>query len=395
MTTDSPALPATHVLWALISLAFGSFVISTSEFASMGLLPLFANGLDLGVPLATNAITAYAIGVMAGAPTITVAAARLNKRGLLIALLVLAVIANLLTAAANGLGLLLVARFLSGLPQGAYFGAASVVATTLVGPDRSGKAVAWVMGGITVATIIGAPVGTWLGQILGWRAAYTLMAILGVTSIAALLYCLPRSRAFAGGTVLGELSALKRGPVWGLLIFVCLVVASLFAVYTFVGPLVTETAGMAPVMTPVALALIGIGMALGNIVGGHLADRFRFSAMLVGFVGTLVVLAVMALTAAQPIALLCLFAAMGFIQMTAVPTIPVQLMKMAPEAPTLTGAMNMAAFNIANAIGAAAAGLAVHAGYDFPAAIWAGFAVTLIGVLFFLALLPWLNRSGA
>ncbi|WP_423820633.1 MFS transporter [Salinisphaera sp. SPP-AMP-43] len=382
-----------QTLLALFALAFGSFVISTSEFASMGLLPLFADGLGLSPAEASNAITAYALGVMAGAPVITIAAARMNKRTMLIALLVLAIAANLLTSVANGLGLLVIARFLSGLPQGAYFGAASVVATAIVGADRGGKAVALVMGGITVATIVGAPVGTFIGQTLGWRGAYAIMAGLAVLATAATVFWLPHRSDFKGGSVSQELSALRRGTIWGMLVFTSIVVASLFAVYTFVGPLVTETAGLPAFMTPIALALIGTGMAVGNIVGGNLADRYRFRGLFIGFTATLAMLAIMALTATVPTMLLIMLPAMGFTLMVAVPTIPLQMMKIAPEAPTLMGALNMAAFNIANAIGAAAGGLTVHAGFGFPSAIWAGLALTAAGLAFYVLLRPYLSRT--
>lgn len=354
----------------------------------MGLLPLFADGLGLTPAEASNAITAYALGVMAGAPVITIAAASMNKRTMLIALLVLAIAANLLTAAAHDLGLLVIARFLSGLPQGAYFGAASVVATAIVGADRGGKAVALVMGGITVATIVGAPVGTLIGQTLGWRGAYAIMAGMAALATAAIVFWLPHHSDFKGGSVSQELSALRRGTVWGMLVFTSVVVASLFAVYTFVGPLVTETAGMPAFVTPIALALIGTGMAVGNIVGGNLADRYRFRGLFIGFTATLIMLAIMAATATVPFMLLIMLPAMGFTLMVAVPTIPLQMMKIAPEAPTL-----MAAFNVANAIGAAAGGLTVHAGLGFPSAIWAGLGLTGLGLVFYILLRPYLSRT--
>ncbi|MFC0338905.1 MFS transporter, DHA1 family, inner membrane transport protein [Kushneria avicenniae] len=375
---------------ALLALAFGSFVISTSEFASMGLLPLFADGLNLDVPMATNAITAYALGVMAGAPLITIGAASVNKRTLLIILLVVAVLANLLTAVANDLGLLVVARFLSGLPQGAYFGAASVVATAIVGMDRGGRAISLVMGGITFATIVGAPVGTLFGQMLGWRIAYLVIAGLGALATLAIIVWLKPSAAYAGSSLRQELSALGRLSVWGMLVFAAIVVASLFSVYTFVGPLVSH-AGLPESITPIALALIGIGMALGNMLGGYLADRYRFAAMIAGFLVTLVMLAIMALTTSHPASLLIMLAVTGFTLMVAVPTIPLQMMKLAPEAPTLMGSLNMASFNIANALGAAAGGVAVHAGFGVPSAIWAGSGLTALGLVFFLVIRPYLK----
>ncbi|MBR9891271.1 MFS transporter [bacterium] len=384
MATDTRSNPRAN-LWALIALGFGAFVISTSEFASMGLLPLFADDLGLSLPNATHGITAYALGVTLGAPLLTIGAARLNKRVLLIWLMVLACASNVLTAFSGGLGSLIVGRFASGLPQGAYFGAATVAAMQMVGRDRGGWAVALVMSGISVATIGGAPMGTFIGQLFDWRVSYAVIAVLGLASALALLKLVPHSHDLDGGPVAQEMAALKRGPVWLLLAFASVAVASLFSVYTFIGPLVTQVAGLSDMMIAPAQMLVGLGIFVGTLIGGRAADRYRFGAMLVAFAGAMAVLILMALTAQSPGILLPTFFLLGATINSAVPSVTVQLMRLAPEAPTLMGAMNMAAFNLANAIGAAAGGLTVDAGLGIVSSIWAGLALTGGALTFFVA----------
>lgn len=349
----------------------------------MGLLPLFADDLQLSVPMATHGITAYALGVVVGAPTLTIAAARMNKRALLIALMILALLGNVLTAMAHEIGPLIAGRFLSGLPQGAYFGAAAVVATAITGPERGGRAVSMIMSGITIATIVGAPVGTWIGQYFGWRTAYAVIGALTLLSVLGLLVWLPAETGSGGGSVQRELSALRRGKIWGMMAVSAVAVASIFSVYTFVGPFVTDVAGMDAGMTPVALTLIGIGMAVGNVLGGRLADRYTFGAIVAGFAATLVFLAALAFFGDVPAVLLVSLTMVGFTMMIAVPSIPLLMMRMAPEAPTLMGALNMASFNVANAIGAAVGGAVIDAGYGLLSPVWAGFFLTAAGLALF------------
>ncbi|RKR06713.1 DHA1 family inner membrane transport protein [Kushneria sinocarnis] len=379
---------------ALLALAVGSFVISTSEFASMGLLPLFAEDLQLSVPQATYGITAYALGVVVGAPVITIMAAGVDKRGLLIALMALAFGANLLTAIANDLDLLVLGRFLSGLPQGAYFGAASVVAGYIVGQGREGSAVALVMSGITISTIIGAPISTQLGQLFSWRMAYGIIGICGLGSAVLLWCCVPSTRALRGGTVRRELSALRRGSVWVMMLATALAIASVFSIYTFVDLFVTRVAGMSSSVTPYALALIGIGLAIGNVIGGFVADRYPFRGIFSSWAAVLVVLAVMATFAHNPVVLMVFFAVMGITMQISIPSIPVRMMKMAPEAPTLMGALNMAAFNVANALGAAIGGQAIGAGFGPLSPIWTGFIMTAAGLMVAGLLYRHLKKTG-
>lgn len=385
LAVEAPPRSAPSHSLALFSLALASFAIGTTEFASMGIIQLFSATLAIDIPTATHAITAYALGVVVGAPVITLAAAKLNRRTMLLALMGLFIVGNLLSSIAPSITMLVGARFISGLTQGAYFGAGAVVATHIVGPERAGKAFSLVVSGLTVATIFGSPLATFFGQHLGWRETYVAVAALGGLSFAALWAWIPRTEALAGRPVVQELSALAQPRVWWMMTVAAIAVASIFAVYTFIAPFVTDAAGLLPAMVPIGLALFGIGMTLGNIVGGRLADRYQARGLLIGFGLALPVLAAIAAAGSNPLVLLAGVFGVGFTTMTAIPTIQVRLTRMAPEAPTMMGAMNMASLNLSNAIGAWAGGIVIGAGMGLLSAAWAGFALTLVGLTIFIA----------
>jgi DHA1 family inner membrane transport protein len=330
----------------LFALAFGSFCIGTSEFASMGILQLFSKGLGVDIPAATGAITAYAFGVVIGAPLVTLMAAQLNRRTLLLCLMALFVLGNLLSAVATNLHILALARFMSGMPQGA------VVASYIVGPGRSGRAFSLVMGGLTIATIIGSPIATFLGQVLGWRSTYAAVACAGVLALLALSAWVPVSDALRGRPVVQELGALRRPAVWGMMLVAALGVASIFAVYTFIGPIVTDEAALDRAWIPIALALFGFGMTAGNMIGGRLADAYPARGLVAGFGSALAVLTLLATAGGHVWVLMPALFGVGATMMIAIPTIQVRPTGLAPEAPTLVGAMNLAALNVADAIGA-------------------------------------------
>lgn len=368
---------------ALFALALGSFCIGTSEFASMGIIQLFSASLGISVPDATSAVTAYALGVVVGAPVVTLAAARLNRRTLLLALMGLFVAGNVMSAVASNLPMLMVARFISGLPQGAYFGAGAMVASYVMGPGQSGRAFAIVMTGLTVATIIGSPLATFLGQHLGWRETYLAVAGLSAMALLALRQWLPRTEALNGTPVVQELSALRKGQVWGVMAVATTGIASLFAMYTFVGPIVTDAAKMGAAMIPVALAVFGIGMTVGNVVGGRLADQYPMRGIVAGFGVALIVLVMLALRGQNPLVLFPGLFVLGAGLMASIPTMQVRLTNIAPEAPSLVGAMTLAACNLGNAIGAWTGGLTIDAGFGLLSPAWAGFALTSAGLVIF------------
>lgn len=382
-----PSVPHENQALALFALTLGSFCIGTSEFASMGIIQLYADDLGIDIPTATNAVTGYAFGVVLGAPLVTLVAARLNRRTLLLFLMGLWVIGNVLSSMASNIGLFAVARFISGMPQGAYFGAGAVVAAYFFGADRAGKAFALVMTGLTVATIFGSPLATFLGQTLGWRNTYLAMAALGATALLALFLFVPRTEALRGGSVVHELSALRRWNVWAMIIVAALGISSIFAVYAFIGPLVTDVVQLDPSTIPLALGVFGIGMTVGNVVGGYLADTFLYRGLVLGYGLTLVALVILSSLGTNTwVFVACLFA-VGAAMMAAIPTIQVRMTHFAPEAPTLMGAMNLAALNVANALGAWGGGLVIAAGYSVLFSPLAGFVLTAAGLfVYFVAL---------
>jgi DHA1 family inner membrane transport protein len=368
---------------ALFALALGSFCIGTSEFASMGIIQLFSASFGIEIPEATNAVTAYALGVVVGAPAVTLAAARLNRRTLLLALMALFVVGNLLSAVATSLPLLMAARFISGLPQGAYFGAGAMVASYIMGPGQSGRAFAIVLAGLTIATIIGSPLATFLGQHLGWRETYLAVAALSALALLAIRQWLPRTEALNGAPIAQELSALRKGQLWAVMAVATTGIASLFAIYTFIGPIVTDAAKLAPAVIPVALAIFGIGMTVGNMVGGRLADQYPMRGIVLGFGVSLAVLAALGVAGQQPWVLFPALFLLGGGLMASIPTMQVRLTTLAPEAPSLMGAMTLAACNLGNAIGAWAGGVTIDAGFGLLSPAWAGFALTLAGLVTF------------
>ena len=386
-TSRQGALPARGAAsrLTLLALAFGTFCIGTTEFASMGIIQLFSASLGVDVPTATHAISAYAAGVVLGGPALTLFAARLNRRTLLLLLIGIFVVGNVLSAIADGLGLFIVARFITGLPQGAYFGAGAVVASFVVGPGHGGRAFASVMTGLTIATILGSPIATYLGQTIGWRATYLCVGGLGVLSLISLWLLVPRSAALNGSSIIHELAGLKSGRVWLMMVVTALGISSIFAVYTFIGPLVTDLVGLPQQVIPVALAVFGIGMCLGNLYGGRLADIHPTRGITAGFGITLLVLVALGLWGAQTWVFFPALFGVGACMMAAIPTIQVRLIGLAPQSPTLMGAMNLAALNVANALGAMAGGLTISAELGLLSTAWAGFGLTACGLVLFLA----------
>jgi DHA1 family inner membrane transport protein len=371
----------------LFALAFGAFAIGTGEFGTNGIIELYAEGLDASIPLATWAVTAYALGVVIGSPAITIAAARLNRKTVLLGLMVLFVVGNVLSASALSIEVLIAARFVTGMVQGAYFGAGAVVAGYTYGPGRGGQAFATVMTGLTIATIFGSPVGTFIGQLFGWQWLYVSVAVLGAVAGLAILVWVPTTSDLAGGPVVAELRALTRPLVWAMFVVAALGISSIFAIYTFIAPMVTEVTG-GSALTPIALAVFGVGMAVGNVIGGRLADRFAYRGIVLGYALVSVFLVVVgAGGTAFAILLIGLFG-VGASAMMAIPTIQTLLTRFAPGAPTLVGSLNLSALNLANALGAIGGAVILSAGFGVLGTAWAGLLLVLLGLVVFFAVIP-------
>lgn len=352
----------THPLFVLIALATGSFAIGTTEFATMSLLPFIQNGLDLDAPTAGHIISAYALGVVFGAPVITVVAARVARKPLLLVLMVVFAIGNALSAVAPSYGWLIAFRFLSGLPHGAYFGLASLVAASVVPPGRRTQAVGYVMLGLTAATIVGVPLATWLGSVAGWRPGYWVIAGLALLAATLIAIFAPRDRASSQASPLRELGALARPAVWLTLAIGAIGFGGMFAVYTYLTSTLGTVTGMSERWMPLVLAVFGVGMTLGNIVLPRLADRALMPTAGGLLIWSAIALAVFPFVAGNAWLLTAdvfcigIGGALGTVLQT-------RLMDVAGDAQNLAAALNHVAFNTANALGPWLAGLVLAAGF--------------------------------
>ncbi len=365
---------------AMSALALGGFAIGTTEFATMGLLPQMADTFDISIPTAGHAISLYALGVVVGAPLIACLAARLPRKGLLIALTIALAVGNALSAAAPNAELLMAARFVAGLPHGAYFGIAAVVAAALVPPDRRGTAVARIMVGLTLANLLGVPVATAAGQRVGWRAAYVAVAVIAVVTALAVARWLPRLVAPQGAGVAAELRAFRRPQVWFALVTGMVGFGGMFAVYSYISPLTTEVAGLSGGAVPWVLAVFGLGMTIGATVGGRFVDRSVMGTVFGALIAVSAVLVVFGLTASVPVAAFGSVFLIGFVSQILASALQVRLMDASPDAPSLASSSNHSALNIANGAGAWLGGLAISAGWGYTATAWVGLALSLAGL---------------
>ncbi|MFD8508440.1 MFS transporter [Streptomyces sp. NPDC059687] len=366
---------------ALLALAVGAFGIGTTEFVMMGLLPDVADDLRISIPAAGHLVSAYALGVVIGAPLLAAVTARMSRRTVLIGLMVLFVLGNALSALAPDYHWLLAARFLSGLPHGAFFGVGAVVATNLVAPQRKARSVSLMFLGLTVANIAGVPVATLMGQDLGWRATFLGVSVIGAAAIASLFLLIPKDHTHApSGGLRGELVALRSLPVWLALGTTVAGFGALFSAYSYVTPMLTDAAGYADASVTLLLALFGVGATIGNLVGGRLSDHSLRGTLFGGLTSMVVVLLLFPLLmGAQWSAALAvtLLGAAAFITGS-----PLQLMVMekASAGPSLASSANQAAFNLANAGGAWIGGLALAAGFGVTSPALAGAALAVLGL---------------
>jgi DHA1 family inner membrane transport protein len=357
----------------------GGFAIGTTEFATMSLLRYFAHDLRIDEPTAGHVISAYALGVVVGAPVIAVLSARIARRTLLICLMGLFALANGLSALSPSYHWMLLFRFLSGLPHGAYFGIAALVAASLVPSERRTEAVGRVLLGLTVATIVGVPLANWLGQAVGWRWGFTLVMALALTCAVLVAIFAPRDRPAPGASALRELGALRSAQVWLTLGIGAVGFGGLFAVYTYLASTLMDVTHVAPGTVPFVLAAFGVGMTAGNLIVPRFADR-----ALMGTAGALLVWSA-AMLALYPLAASNLWTvtldvvAIGFGGALAT-VLQTRLMDVAGEAQALAAALNHSAFNLANALGPWLGGMAIAAGYGWTSTGWVGSGLALCGL---------------
>lgn len=373
--------PAAHQLLAVSALAMGGFAIGTTEFVSMGLLPQLARGVGVSIPDAGHAISAYALGVVIGAPTIAFLAARVPRRTLLLVLMAAFALGNAASALADSYPALLLARFAAGLPHGAYFGVASLVAASLARPGREGRAVAQVMLGLSVANVVGVPAATWLGQNLGWRSAYWLVALLGLLTAALVVSFVPSSPGNKDAHWSTELKALTRPQVLLTLLAGAIGFGGMFAVYTYIVPTITEVGGLSESVAPWFLLVFGLGMVVGTWVAGALADWSVFRSLFIGGGGQGVLLLLFALLAPAGWWTLPVLFGITVTGSILVVNLQLRLMDVAGDAQTMGAAANHASLNIANALGAWLGGLVIAAGWGLLAPALVGAALSLGGVV--------------
>ncbi|MFQ4148424.1 MFS transporter [Arthrobacter sp. LAPM80] len=378
--TATTAASPNVVAWAILSLAIGGFGIGTTEFAMMGLLPNVAEGVGVNEPTAGHVISAYALGVVVGAPLLVAIGAKMPRKALALALMGLFTVGNLLSVFAQDYPTLLVTRFIAGLPHGAFFGVAAVLAASLVAPSKRGRAISMVMMGLSVANVLGVPLATFVGQQFGWRWLFVFVCIIGVVTIVCVSIFVPAQKAHPEAGLRRELSALRRGQVWLTLLVGVVGFGGFFAVYTYVASTMTDVAGFAASFLPLIVGLYGVGMVAGSYVGGRMADWSVMGSIyaMMGFIA--VVLVIYAATVhIQWMALLMIFV-IGASGSMLVPSLQTRLLDVSPGAPTLASSLNHSALNMANALGAFVGGLVITWGWGFTAPALVGAALAVLGL---------------
>ncbi len=383
-----------HPALVLFALAVGAFAIGTTEFASMSLLPFFARDLNIDISTAGHAISAYALGVVAGAPVIAAFGARLPRRTLLIGLMAMFALANGLSALSPGYHWLLLFRFLSGLPHGAYFGVAALVAANLVPIEKRTLAIAQVMSGLTVATVIGVPVANWMGQVLGWRSGFFVVTALAVATVTLVAIYAPRDAGDPKASPMRELTALTRVQVWLTLLTGAIGFGGMFAVYTYVASTMIEVTHVSETYVPLILIIFGIGLTLGNLVAAWLADRAQNRTVIGVLLWSAASLALFPLMAGNIWTLSIIVFLIGIGGGLGTP-LQARLMDVAGDAQTLAAALHHSAFNFANALGPWLGGLSIAAGYGLVSTGWIGSALALGGLAIFLTAIAIDRRPGS
>ncbi|QDH68969.1 MFS transporter [Lysobacter alkalisoli] len=385
-------LPPATVRAILFALAMGGFAIGTSEFVVMGLMPDIARGLGVDEPRVGHVISAYALGVVVGAPLLAILGARLQRRPMLLALMAFYAFGNLATALAPNYTSMLLARFVAGLPHGAYFGVASLVAASISPPGQRGKAVSRVLLGLAVALLVGNPLATWLGQSFDWRYAFGIVALIAVTTVATLARTLPPDPDEPRADPIRELSDFNRAPVWLAMGIGAIGFAGMFCVFSYLAPTMIHVTGVPEAWTPFGMLAFGVGGILGSLAGGWLFDRLRFRAVAVILLWSALLLTLFPLAAHSMWTLLPAVVAVGTMGALA-PVLQAHLMDVAGEAQTLAAASNHSAFNAANALGPWLGGMAITAGLGWTSTGYVGAATAVAGLLVFV--LAWRQQRAA
>ncbi|AMO49248.1 Inner membrane transport protein ydhP [Enterobacter sp. FY-07] len=365
----------------LLALAIGAFGIGTTEFSPMGLLPVIARGVDVSIPAAGMLISAYAVGVMVGAPLMTLLLSHRGRRNALIFLMAIFTLGNVLSAIAPNYATLMLARIVTSLNHGAFFGLGSVVAASVVAKEKQASAVATMFMGLTIANIGGVPAATWLGETIGWRMSFMATAALGIVAMLSLFFSLPKGGTGERPEVRKELAVLMRPQVLSALLTTVLGAGAMFTLYTYISPVLRTITDATPVFITAMLVLIGVGFSIGNYLGGKLADR-SVTGTLKGFLVLLIaIMLAIPFLAQSAIGAAISMVVWGAATFAVVPPLQMRVMRVAHEAPGLSSSVNIGAFNLGNALGAAAGGAVISGGLGYSFVPVMGAIIAGLGLL--------------
>ncbi len=365
---------------ALFVLALSAFAIGTTEFVVLGLLPDVAGDLAVTIPQAGWLVTGYALAVAIGAPIMAVATAHLRRRSALILLMAVFILGNVMCALAPGYWIMMIARVVTALCHGAFFGIGSVAAANLVASDRKASAVALMFTGLTLANVLGVPLGTALGQAYGWRAPFWAVAILGVASIIGLMLVLPKTETSPKSNILGEISALRGAGLWLSLLMTVFFSAAMFALFTYIAPILRDVTGVSPQGVTWTLFLIGLGLTVGNLVGGRLADWRLGTSLALIFAAIALTSAIFSVTSKALVPAEITLFLWAFVTFAAVPALQIGVLRYGKDAPNLVSTINIGAFNVGNALGAWAGGVVIANGFALTRVPLAAAALALVGL---------------
>lgn len=365
---------------AITALSISAFAIGTTEFVIMGLLPQVAGDLGVSISAAGLLVTAYALGVAVGAPIISALTNRIPRKTLLLGLMGLFVIGNVLCAIASSYGILMAARIVASFTHGSFFGVGSVVAAGLVAPDRRAKAVALMFTGLTIATIVGVPAGKMIGDAFGWRTTFWAVSAFGLVAMLAIARLVPPIRTGSSGNLRQELAVVFRPSVLLALGTTVFGFGGVFAAFTYIAPLLLDVTRAGETMVTVALLLFGIGVTIGNLWGGKIADRSLMSGLAAVMVALAAAMVLLGLVSNWLVPTLVMTFLLGIAAFATAPGLQTRVLDKAGDAPALAATLNIGAFNLGNALGAWLGGVAIDAGYGLPAASYAGAALALIGL---------------
>lgn len=376
--------PEEHVSWAaflgLLSMAVCSFAIGTTEFVTAGLLPNLAHDFSVSIPVAGFAISGYALGVGISGPLLTAATICMSRKYVLAGLMTLFVLGSIISALAPTFAVLMLGRILSAFCHGAFFGIGAVVAVGMVGPGRGASAIAWMFTGLTLANVIGVPMGTLLGQHLGWRSAFWAIAVLGIIGLVGLIALVPRKIAIPSTHLWQELMVFKRPQVWLALLITALGFGGLITSFTYIAPMMTDVAGFSSSSVSWLVAIYGVGLVIGNMLGGKAADRALMPTMYILLTSLAVVLFAFVFTAHYRVPAMITLFLLGAVGFGVVSPLQKYMLNKAEGAPTLASTANISAFNLGIALGVYLGGVAIDAGLGYTSPNWIGAILTVVGL---------------